>query len=1844
MRQPAHASRLQWSLGAVLLSVLLPHAALAQSAGIPGFGGATEKPRMLVIFDTSKSMRFTPSENAEYPNMDYDPPGVGATSRVCQHVNQGNDLTITCPGGQTISQVEYAYYGRENENDLACDMGTTRPTDYTSGCDLGNSVMQEGVYRGWRDFNAYANLKCLGKSTCTVHVDNNTLADPAQTLNPCYGTSKYGVVSVICGDDPCPPGSGSKFCLGKRALYNVVDSADTLVEFAVAGYFQQYWEKANPEIPAGYQTRCKYDVIANGGLWWNNGNPGTTSNSYWSDIVNVSGGDPSTSTPPANTNYTFTCNPESMTTSTNLSGGTMPVALNGTCNPGQGAKTCLMRWSWQNNINVSGTGTNLWSGYYYQHPDPACRTIKPLEPTNSAAYTGACAPSLGDPETQFQDVQTSGGDTRNILATPYFGGDCSTAPASYTDIVNATGQRLPNNQASGNCTAAHPCTYFRNPAGDGLSATATYTAYQNLGPVPITVGTTTYTGGPATATQTTTNLAISNVGGGTSCPATATITSGWSGCSATTPCNVSGGTTNTNYSCPGDMTLVSGNQCRSDLARHSDALSGNSSNGTAYALQAGTAWTTYSYMIDLTAYVNAGNHCPDESANFTITGNTYQGVGSLPCGSSTTVTNGSTQCQAKFHPYSGTENAEKRTDLGKAICRFDIKNVSYRAQSAATASYTCNYTRTRYVYTHYEPTCQYRMYRWRFQHRYYQYNFQLAAGDYQGSFNTNTLVYPTTATTPYCSSTPSVEPHSDATGFSVPSGDTCAAELAPGTGGCPSSASRCKLRWGSAGNSRFENYVASLQLQPFTSGGPTPGCPVGDPSANDGAAPNRVGGYQAIHPDWCSTTSGGPYVAPTWNPPVLMGDYYAPGTSNAAGSRGTWLDMYTDALGNPNPFNHSAKTFDKFYWMTEPDVSGVQTPVMGPLANKTQGLSIFAPGSGVSAPSWEYGVTAYRWGDNMADPRRLLRRYDPVSNPVGLRMPDIGDMTPLAGALTNAHDYINWVRTHETAVGGDDLASCRNYSVLLITDGIEEPLPAVTGTDPVGTVAAMKADNISVYVIGFGNVAGASLLNQMAQAAGTDVSGSAYDATDYVTLISALNDVVGQQLNGYYTRSKPTITSDGKRLYAGYFANSGTSPAEFFGYLDAYAIQNGTLASSPTWRFSDKLNAMPAQSRNVFARPWGKSQAYPLKRFDDCNNPNDAFVEDITNNWWCDSGERNQANQGVFWMRNDYTGAETGTFTDGSVKKSRLTSIVHSQPAAVGAPNFSDTWATQNLGSGTEGSNFSSVDFYNAYRAFKNQTAYQKASGNTFNLKNREMRVFVQSNTGLVHAIREDVNQVDPLTVASWVGEESWAFAPRRIVRRLLSLRDGGKFGLDGALGISDVCFGEADCENSSGKGWRTMLVGAAGRGGNHLYALDITDPIKPVWLWDFNPKSSSDLNMGDTESGPVIARVRVKSDSYNWGVFLGGGYSSTGVNDCGYDKWNNWDADTRPIGQFFYILDADPADRDGDFHAGLLSDKEDTSHEHYAKWCIEGKNKVTYWSAMDSTWKDAQPKNNVPMRPRVVRPSDGSRALTVYFGDTDGKMMRMNMKKEKTNDWAPKEWFNPFHVEAECRIDIKPLPDHPGADLSLELGKPLQSEGLPELWTRPVLAVNDIGTGANGRTMVYVGSGSSRVPEKLNVQNYFWAIQENTGVSGTKCDGEAKWAYYLDKASGEKVISEPAIVGENILVAVYVPPGGSGGCGQAGYSKIYCFNRINGDPKYCLTDSTGSPIDPTAQNVAGQVQSRFVYAGAGILSDLVPVGNNSVVALPGVGEAGSDRIAPKVFGVNSTDTPFRVRSWRRVR
>jgi len=178
-----------------------------------------------------------------------------------------------------------------------------------------------------------------------------------------------------------------------------------------------------------------------------------------------------------------------------------------------------------------------------------------------------------------------------------------------------------------------------------------------------------------------------------------------------------------------------------------------------------------------------------------------------------------------------------------------------------------------------------------------------------------------------------------------------------------------------------------------------------------------------------------------------------------------------------------------------------------------------------------------------------------------------------------------------------------------------------------------------------------------------------------------------------------------------------------------------------------------------------------------------------------------------------------------------LGDFVHAQPVHVRAPPFKF---------GDDG-----------YRAFADSNSERAAT------------VYAASNDGMLHAF-------DALT-----GDELWAYIPPMVLPDLWQLAqadyaDRHRYFLDGALTVADVKIGNS---------WKTILIGAMGKGGRGYYALDITEPTRPAVLWNYSAADNPNLgySFGPAQVTKVDGKwVAVLTSGYN-NIAEGGRYDGDG-------------------------------------------------------------------------------------------------------------------------------------------------------------------------------------------------------------------------------------------------------------------------------------------------------------------------------------------------------------------------------
>ena len=133
----------------------------------------------------------------------------------------------------------------------------------------------------------------------------------------------------------------------------------------------------------------------------------------------------------------------------------------------------------------------------------------------------------------------------------------------------------------------------------------------------------------------------------------------------------------------------------------------------------------------------------------------------------------------------------------------------------------------------------------------------------------------------------------------------------------------------------------------------------------------------------------------------------------------------------------------------------------------------------------------------------------------------------------------------------------------------------------------------------------------------------------------------------------------------------------------------------------------------------------------------------------------------------------------------------------------------------------------------------------------------------MLHAFNADTAAVTVSGAAVQPGEEMWAYVPKQVMPVMKTLADVNyihRYFVDGPITVSDVNFGV------SSNDWHTILVAGQGAGGNSYLALDVTDPLNPLYLWEF-----TDSGLGNTISNSTITKL---ADG-TWAVIFTSGYNN---------------------------------------------------------------------------------------------------------------------------------------------------------------------------------------------------------------------------------------------------------------------------------------------------------------------------------------------------------------------------------
>lgn len=362
------------------------------------------------------------------------------------------------------------------------------------------------------------------------------------------------------------------------------------------------------------------------------------------------------------------------------------------------------------------------------------------------------------------------------------------------------------------------------------------------------------------------------------------------------------------------------------------------------------------------------------------------------------------------------------------------------------------------------------------------------------------------------------------------------------------------------------------------------------------------------------------------------------------------------------------------------------------------------------------------------------------------------------------------------------------------------------------------------------------------------------------SLVDALAEISDRVGSSASVATNSGSLNSGSKLFQARFDS-----ARWSGELFAYNVNpDGSIDPSSAWEASEVLDGQNFNlgrtiltfNPTVDSVPGGdvEGAGIPFRFPADYNAPNaatdlsDAQIEALLVNApndvnTGDAGEitENQTfgNALLNFLRGDRSNEGTGLGF--RRRDSALGDIVDSDPQFVGIPRFryADTIEAK------------------PYSSFKAAHA------------DREPVVYVGANDGMLHGFSEEN------------GEELLAFVPSAVIDNLAELAEvdyAHDYYVNEAPTIVDVYFDNmTDPDIGTSGTWRTVLVGGLGKGGQAVYALDVTDPdsfseaaADDIVLWEFD--DSDDRDLGYTYSVPSVAKMQ----NGDWVAAFGNGYNNT--------------------------------------------------------------------------------------------------------------------------------------------------------------------------------------------------------------------------------------------------------------------------------------------------------------------------------------------------------------------------------
>lgn len=410
----------------------------------------------------------------------------------------------------------------------------------------------------------------------------------------------------------------------------------------------------------------------------------------------------------------------------------------------------------------------------------------------------------------------------------------------------------------------------------------------------------------------------------------------------------------------------------------------------------------------------------------------------------------------------------------------------------------------------------------------------------------------------------------------------------------------------------------------------------------------------------------------------------------------------------------------------------------------------------------------------------------------------------------------------------------------------------------------------------------------------------------------------------------------------------------------------------------------------------------------------------------------------------------------------------------------------------------------------------------------RPTALYVSTTDGQLHAFKVAANNPnDTLKVDALKNNELWSFLPPAVLPRLLTTYNQQSILLDGQVVVQDIVLERTAAQAVAGTGatgpqWRTILLAGGGAGGGYYFALDVTDPTNPEFLWQISQDFEGAELFGPQVPTPAIATITI-AEAGNPPkdvavAILPGGSDALLAGTC-----------PRVVPPPYpQISGASPRSSTRCWVQGagrsLTIARLDTGE--VVRTFVSPKAAIT--GNLSISRKTAAPFDSPLTGTPVPYPAKGGQITTrVYVGDADGTLWRVDVSKPDPKDWSVEMMWDGYESD---------LP---------EAGQPIQ--------TPPIVSIDNF-----GQPVLLFSTGDQESITSTAPKTHLWSLTEK--VNGTSFKVESN--FHLDMSDGERVTGPISLFDGTAYFSTFAPQevAAAGDVCTYGEGKLWGIDYRTGD------------------------------------------------------------------------------------